>query len=254
MTSTSGGDPGLLALTRAARRVATAVLDELAGDLGDRRYDELQILGGELRGAIGDVVRAVRVAPEPLAATAVCTEVLDLARAVIAEAQADPGALAALDVEPDVEDLVTLCARLKVADRLREVGVRDTAAAAGLTAGYISELRAVKKGLPSEDAAMRLDEQVPVPAGAEPLLELVRDAKGEVTDLRKQRRSRRGGTPIAGVATPIPHDLRAKDRLDAVAEALRKDEAILRTVEGLVGLTSREQRAVSRLVAELSGG
>lgn len=230
------------------RRTASAALDELSVDRAERRYDELQILGGELRQALLELIRSVPRASSPLTALDACIAAVDYTRELLEEA-GDDAARAALDIEPDVADLVTLLAKLRVADRLQAAAVRPTAEDAGVTPGYISELRRAKKGLPSADIAARLDERVAAPEGEPTLLELVMQAKTDRESLLRQRRARRNVT-VSGISIPV--DLRGRDRLTALADVLRQDEPLQRTVELLAGLSIRERRAVARLVEELA--
>lgn len=242
--------PSTDAGSQALRQATVAVLDELAAAPAERRYDELTALGSEVRHLLGDLVRASRTG-DARALEDRCGETLELAREIWEQAGSDPAALAALDLEQELAELVTLVARLKVASRLDRIAVRDTATAAGLAPSYLSELRSVKKGLPSADAAARLDQVLGVPDGEQALLDLVSSTKSSVDEITGQgRRRREVVTSASGVE--IPHDLRARDRLRDVAESLRTDEALLRAVEQLIGLRGRERRAVLRAIAELS--
>jgi len=231
------------------RRISAAAMDELSIEIAARRYDELQILGGEFRQALVELVRAVPRAPKPLAALEICDTALEYARSLLAAA-ADRAALAAIDIEPDVADLVTLVARLRIAQRLQGARVRPTAQQAGVTPGYLSELRRVKKGLPSPDMAARLDQRIAAPTGEPTLREIVTSAKAERVALIEQRRHRRGGVTVAG--GQIPADLRGQERLTAIADALRQNELLQHAVELLIGLPERDRRAITRLVEELA--
>ena len=62
-----------------------AAKDELSIEVAARRYDELQILGGEFRQALVQLVARPR-APEPLAALETCDTALEYARSLLAAA------------------------------------------------------------------------------------------------------------------------------------------------------------------------
>ncbi len=236
--------------TRSIQRVIAALGDELAQDLDNRRYDEIQALGSQLRGALGALVRDVRTTTDPLAAAGAVSDALAAARVVLANA-GGPAVLAALDLEPDVIDLAVLDARLRVAERLQGAPVRETAKAVGVTPGYLSELGRMKKGLPSPDIAHRLDRHMAAAPGRPMLAEIVNAANAERAALADQRRGRHGGTKVAGIQ--IPANLRGEDRLKDIAEALRLDEPLQQAVERLLALSERERRAVAQLLKELAG-
>lgn len=267
----------LEALAQDVRRVATAVEDELSLDPTERDSEALLTLGGELRAALSGLVREIRSASDRPAAAALCSdataravEIWKGAQAAVLEARSRPtvdrgraiairaaeAAIAALDLELDLVDLVTLDARLQVAIMLRDLKVRSTATRAGLTPGYVSELRSMAKpkgGLPSPDAAMRLDRAMGRDGDAISLHGIVTTADELSEQLRVARRSRarRPSTPMVG-GERIPTDLRTRDRVELAAEALRRDDQLLRGVEHLVALGERERRAVVRLLDELA--
>jgi hypothetical protein len=243
-------DQNVEELERRVQRTAAAAIDELSLEPAERRYDELHVLGGELRQALVAMVREVPRLPKPLVTLPTCTRALEAVESMLAAAKADRASLMALDVEPDVADLVMLVARLHVAQRLRDVPVRATAQHVGVTGGYISELRRLRKGVPSLDIAARLDQWIPAPTGEPALHELVTGAKARRSTLVEQRRERRTGITIGG--SHIPADLRGRDRLSAIADALRNDEFLQHAVELLVGLPDRDRRAIARLIEELS--
>jgi len=235
---------------RPLRLAATSFADELDPPPSERRYDELAALGAEVRHLVGTLVRDARSGDARAYETA-CGESLDLVLDIWEQARPDPAALAAADLEPELSDLVALVARLRVAARLDGVAIRETAAEAGVAPSYLSELRSVKKGLPSSDVAARLDQVLGVPDGQESLLEVVSRAKAMGAEIVAEARGRSTAVTTAS-GSVIPHDLRGIDRLNEVAEALRTDEVLLTAVERLVALRGRERRAVVRLLDELA--
>jgi hypothetical protein len=268
------------ALSQDIRRIATAVEDELVSDPAERDSEALLALGGDLRTALSGLVREIRSAPGPLEAAAPChdataraVEIWNGARAAVANAKNRPttdrsrptairaaeSVVAALDLELDLVDLVTLDARLRVATVLRDAGVkvRSTAERAGLTPGYVSELKSMAKpkgGLPSADAAMRLDRAIGRDGDESSLHGIVTTAHELSEELRveRRRRGRQSSTTMVG-GHRIPTDLRTRDRVQLAAEELRRDEQLLRGVELLVRLGERERRAVIRMLDELAG-
>lgn len=241
-------------LERALRAASTAVRDELADPPGERRYDpELTDAATELRGVLGEVVRTVRTSAHRAELHALVTDALDAGQVVLLDAGDDATALQRLDLEQEVEALHVLDARLRVAEVLRAAPVRDTAERAGLAPAYISELRNVSKakgGLPSADAAARIDQVLGLD-DEHALAALVRETKAEVKRLRKQReRWLARATPVALVA----YDPAVDRRVQAIAEAARRDDVVARAAELLVSISDRERRAVLRLLEELGGG
>jgi hypothetical protein len=268
------------ALAQDIRRIATAAEDELVSDPAERDSEALLALGGDLRTALSGLVREIRSSPERLAAAAPChdataraVEIWNGARATVADANKRPttdrsrptaireaeAVVAALDLELDLVDLVIIDARLQVATVLRDAGVkvRSTAERAGLTPGYVSELKSMAKpkgGLPSADAAMRLDRAIGRDGGELSLQGIVTTANELSEELRaeRRRRGRHSSTTMVG-GKSIPTDLRTRDRVQLAAEALRRDDQLLRGVEQLISLGERERRAVIRMLDELAG-
>jgi hypothetical protein len=243
-------------LAAVVERAVAAVLDELALDPEERRYDLLLEGGGELRGSMAALVRSTRRSKMPLEAATACRRALPQVRRVLAAAAGNELALGALDLELDTADLLGLVARFDVADRLAGVVVREVGRETGVAAGYISELRQAKKGLPSLETARRLDKYLAGRPGearsAGPSVADVADrARADTEDLKASRRRRRGVTAPDG--RRIPAGLREEDRLRAVADELRRDPALLQTVERILVLGDRERRAVAQLIEALTG-
>lgn len=242
--------------TAAAASAVAAALDELALDREQRRYDVLLDVGGELRGLVAALVRSTRRAGVPLDSATACRGVLPRLRRVLDAAAGDELALGALDLELDTADLLGLVARFDVADRLTEVAVRQVSRETGVAAGYISELRQAKKGLPSSETARRLDEYlVGRPSEARragpPVADIVERARADTEHLKASRRRRRAA--IAPGGRRIPARLREEDRLRAVADELRRDPTLLQTVERMLVLGDRERRGVGQLIEVLAG-
>lgn len=265
-------------LAQAVRGVAAAVEDEMALDPAERTADDLVALGSDFRYALTALIRGIRSASERLTAAAPChdattraVEVWNDARAAIDNAEKRPATdqgrttairqaeavVVALEIEPDLMDLVILDARLQVATALSEAGVkiRLTAERAGLTPGYVSELKSMarpKGGLLSSDAAMRLDSTIQFDSGVS-LRRIVTTTNDLIEEMRhlRHRMSRRASPPVIG-GKRIPSDLRSRDRIEIAAEALRRDDQLLRGVEHLVALGQRERRAIIRMLDELA--
>jgi hypothetical protein len=231
-----------------------AVRDELADPPADRRYDpELADAAAELRHVLSDIVHAVRTSTRRLDFRDLVAEALDAGQIVLLDAGADADALRRLDLEQEVADLYTLDARLQVADRLRRVPTaQDVVARTGLKKAYVSELRNMSKrngGLPSADAALRIDEALGL-GDEDSLAELIRKTKADRARLRDQR-----ARWLAATAAPTPTvlDPAVDRRVQAIADAARRDATIARAGELLVLVGDRERRAVLRLLEELAG-
>jgi len=237
-------------------RAVAAALDELALDPEERRYDALLDIGGELRGLVAGLVRSTRRAKMPLDAASACRRALPRVRRVLDAAAGDEVALGALDLEFDTADLLGLVARFDVAERLTGVVVREVSREAGVAAGYVSELRQAKKGVPSSETARRLDEYLAgrpgeAPGAGRSVADIVDKARGETEAFRASRRRRRAATAPDG--RRIPAGLREEDRLRAAADELRRDPALLETVERMLMLGGRERRGVAQLIEALTG-
>jgi hypothetical protein len=240
-------------LQRAVRTAKTAVQDELAEAPTERRYPELVDAAGDLRRALTDVIHAVRTSTRRLEFRDLVADALDAGQIALLEAAEDADALRSLDLEQEVADLYVLDARLQVAVRLREVAAHESVERTGLKKAYVSELRNMSKrngGLPSADAALRIDQALGL-GEADSLAALVRTTKAERVRLREQRRKW-----LAETATPAPtvYDPAVDRRVQAIAEAARRDDVVARTAELLVSVGDRERRAVLRLLEELARG
>jgi uncharacterized protein YerC len=232
-----------------------AVRDELADPPEDRRYDpELTDAATDLRRVLGDVIHAVRTSSTRLDFRHLVAAALDAGQMVLLDAADDADALRRLDLEQEVADLHTLDARLQVADRLRRAPTaQEIVEQTGLKKAYISELRNMSKrngGLPSADAALRIDQALGL-ANEESLAELIRTTKAEQARLRAQRA---GWLAATAAPTPTVVDPTVDRRVQAIAEAARRDEVVARAGELLVLVGDRERRAVLRLLEELARG
>jgi transcriptional regulator with XRE-family HTH domain len=241
-------------------RAARDVLDELA-----RPAPEPQSVieaGAALAGSVGKLVRVARRTRDKLEvldpcreALAAVTAVMSEAEEVMSEAPALEGALAAIDLDQDLMDLVALVGRLEIAERLHGLPVRQAASATGLALSYVSDLSRGNKGLPSLDKARRLDDFLsgrPPPAGPpESVAGIVERTKAELERLKAVRRDRQAPVSARNQPSTSP---RLELRVQAVSDAALRDDSLLTLVERLMRLEPRERRAVGRLVEDLAEG
>jgi hypothetical protein len=239
-------------LRQLLRNAKTAVRDELADAPGERRYDpELTDAAADLRRVLTDIVHAVRASTTRLEFRDLVADALDAGQAVLVDAAGDADALRRLDLEQELTDVYVLDARLQVAERLRQTPAHVVVERSGLKKAYVSELRNMSKrygGLPSADAALRIDQALGL-GETESLAELIRTTKTERVRLREQRASW-----LAATAAPTPKmlDPAVDRRVQAIAEAARRDEVVAQAGELLIAVGDRERRAVVRLLQELA--
>lgn len=218
---------------------AESFLDEIESnepvDLAEVAMVVQPLVGGLVR----DLRRARRRADLADTAWSAVEASLTLARVA-----ADTTIGRALDIEPDVIDLVTEASRALVAQQLdRAVAAPDSPLP--VSASYFSELKNGKKSLPSAAAATKLDSYFSTTIG-----EIVARARQLAEELREQRRSR-PPAPISRFQRAEP-GVRDATRRELIQQELSRRADLLDLVEELLALSPEHQRVVADLMRSLN--
>ncbi|MGH2655924.1 MAG: helix-turn-helix domain-containing protein [Actinomycetota bacterium] len=147
-------------------------------------------------------------------------------------------------VEEERAEVILHAARQAIADALETAlgatTLRDAASRAGLSAGYLSDLRQGKAGLPSEDVAARLDSELGVDISMTSTAARNRAAEARA---RSRERGRHGTSPSSPDVA----------RLARLTEALTRDRTLMDLIDRVMDMSPPARRALSQLLEHLEG-